>query len=132
MPNLAAEACRLEPVLTLDVVDDGAFAPCQECRNDEGHTLPLPCGCKGQYVFSTVVTQVMEVAVLLVVPAADINALRCVEKTCLSDVLLGGPMRGTVQVFCVLGERFSVAEIENKEDSAATKCSDHHEKSAKQ
>src|SRR5260370_34170330 len=116
MPSLAAEACRLEPVLTLDVIDDRALVPRQECGNDEGHALALPCGCKSQYVFSTVVAQVVKVSVLFVIPTADVHSLLCIEKTCFPDVILGGPACRTMQVLGVLRESLGVAKIENKKD----------------
>src|SRR5438477_13195842 len=104
MPNLTAKARRLGPVLALDVVDDCALVPCQECGNDKGYALALPCGCKSQHMFSTVVAQVVKVSVLFVIPTADIHSLFCIEKTCFPDVLLGGPARGAVQVLGVLRE----------------------------
>src|SRR5256885_1630940 len=132
MSALTAKARRLGPVFALDVVDDRALVPRQECGNDEGHALALACGRKSQHVFSTVVAQVVEVSALFVIPTADVHTLLCIEKTCFPDVLFGGPPCGTVQVFGVLGESLGVAEIENKKDSATRKCSDHDEKSAKQ
>src|SRR5205814_7716615 len=132
MSDMIAKACRLRPVFALDVVDDRALVPRQECGNDEGHALALPCGCKSQHVFSTVVAQVVKVSVLFVIPTADIHSLLCIEKTCFPDVLLGGPACGTVQVLGVLRQSLGVAEIENKKDSTTGKCSDHDVKSDKQ
>src|SRR5437667_836032 len=132
MSGLITKARRLRPVFALDVVDDGALVPRQERGNDEGHALALPCGCKSQHVFSTVVAQVVKVSVLFVIPTTDVHSLPCIEKTCFPDVLLGGPAGRTVQVLGVLRESFGVAEIENKKDSTTGKCSDHDEKSAKQ
>src|SRR5438876_5206900 len=132
MSGLITKARRLRPVFALYVVDDCALVPRQECRNDEGHALALPCGCKSQHVFSTVVAQVVKVSVLFVIPTADVHSLLCIEKTCFPDVLLGGPACRTMQVFGVLRESLGVAEIENKKDSTTGKCSDNDEKSDKQ
>src|SRR5439155_17615127 len=125
MSGLIAKARRLRPVFALDVVDDCALVPCQECGNDEGHAFALSCGCKSQYVFSAVVAQVVKVSVLFVIPTADVHSLLCIEKARFPNVLLGGPACRTVQVLGVLRESLGVAEIENKKDSATGKCSDH-------
>src|SRR6266481_5466402 len=109
MPNLTAKARRLRPVFALDVVDDRALVPCQECGNDEGHALALPCRCKSQHVFSTVVAQVVKVSVLFVIPTADVHSLLCIENTCFPDILLGGPACRTMQVLSVLRESLGVA-----------------------
>src|SRR5438094_879698 len=104
MSALTAKARRLGPVFALDVVDDRALIPCQECGNDEGHALALSCGCKSQHVFSTVVAQVVKVSALFVIPTADVHSLLCIEKTCFPDVLFGSPACRTVQVLGVLRE----------------------------
>src|SRR5438874_13061695 len=104
MSGLTAKASSLRPVFALDVVDDCALVPRQECGNDEGHALALPCGRKSQHVFSTVVAQVVKMSVLFVIPTADVHSLLCIEKTCFPDVLLGCPACRTMQVLGVLRE----------------------------
>ena len=118
LPRLAAETRGLGPILTLNVVDHGAFRPRQECRNDDAYAFAAPCGSKREDVFRAVVPQVVEVLDGLFVPASDIHALCCLHQIGFCNIGFRGPPRRSVKVLGVFRERLRASEIQEKKERA--------------
>jgi len=126
LPSLATETRGLGPILTLNVVDHGAFRPRQECRNDDPYPFAASCRSKGENVFRAVVPQVVEVFDGLFVPASDIHALLRVNQIGFRDIGFRGPPRRTVKVLGVFRERLGASEIQEKKERAGGERAPHN------
>ena len=126
LPRLAAETRGLGPILTLNVVDHGAFRPRQECRDDDPYPFAAPCGSKREDVFRAVVPQVVEVFDGLFVPAPDIHALCRLNQIGFRDIGFRGPPRRTMKVLGVFRERLGASEIQEKKERARGERAAHN------
>src|SRR6266576_5356872 len=102
MSGLIAEARRLSPVLSFDVVDNRAFRPRKQGRNHKPGPFAAASWSKGENVFGAVVFQVMQVLRRLLIPAADINSGFAFQERSRLNIFLGCPASGTMQVIRVL------------------------------
>ena len=102
MALLAAKPRRLRPVLTLDVIDDGALVPSQQRWDHQADAFAAPRWRERENVFRAVVAEVTQPVSALRAPSTDIDASLCVQETGLADVVFVGPSRGSVQVLRVL------------------------------
>src|SRR5436305_14791090 len=92
------------PVLALDVIDDRAFLPRQEGRNDEADARAATGWGECRHVFRTVVSKVAKPSGAFLVPAAHINSTRRVQQARGFHVRLGRPPGGPVPIFGTLGQ----------------------------
>src|SRR4051812_28090761 len=102
MPLAVAVSGGLGPILSFDVVDDGAFAPAQQRRNYQTHAFAGSGRSKGQDMLGTVMTKIVKPLLSSAVPSANINALPRAHQTCCFHIGRTGPARGAVKIFCIL------------------------------
>src|ERR1044071_3540921 len=101
------ETCSSGPVLSLDVIDDRTFLPCQKRRNYESNTLAAARRSKCQEVFRTVVSKVLKPSGALVVPTSDVDSTGRLQQASGLHILRGGPAGGAVQILGTFGQASS-------------------------
>ena len=120
---LRAEAGRLGPVLTLDVIDHGRFRPGQQGRNDQADAFAGTRGRERENMLGAVVPQIVKVLAAIPAPCADISALPARGEPGIPDVVFIGPTRGAVQVLGILHQLAGAAIRHHEEDGDASEAS---------
>src|SRR5437016_5669261 len=111
-----AEPGRLGPVLTFDVIDNAAFRPYQECRDDQANAFAGSRWSECKDMRRAVITEIVDAPLGLVIPAANVDTAASGQQGSLFHIYRPCPPRGAVQIFRIFGQPFRAAEIRREED----------------